>query len=89
MKAYHFSQDFSRNGIPMWWDESDEVAFETEKRISKSAAALKRAEDAETGKDKTPPPGRYYIPIPKKIGGGKMPSFAEWKSEQARKKGQK
>ncbi len=66
------------------------MAFDVERRISKSAAALKREEDKESGgKDKTAPPGRYYVPIPRKIGGGSMPTFEQWQEEQQRKKGRK
>lgn len=87
LKAYYFAQDFIRDGVPVWWDESDEVSFEVEKRISRSRAATQRSEKSETGKDKTPPDGRYYVPVPKAKGGKPMPSFADWLAEQERKKG--
>jgi len=86
LKAYHFAQDFIRDGIPVWWDENDDVFFEAEGRISKSKAAVQRKEKAETGKDKTPPDGRYYIPIPKTRGGAPMPSFSDWLAQLDRKK---
>lgn len=89
MKAYFFQLDFVRDGIPVWWDESDDVFFETEKKISRSRAAVKRAEDSESGKDKSPPPGRYYIPVPKTRGGAPLPTFEDWINEQERKKGKK
>lgn len=89
LKAYHFANDFIRDGIPVWWDESDDVFFEVEKRISRSKAATARAEKAESGKDKTPPDGRYYVPVPKTRGGASLPTFQEWQEEQARKKGRK
>ena len=86
LKAYHFSEDFIREGVPVWWDESDDVFFEVEKRISRSRAATQRAEKQETGKDKEAPPGRYYIPIPKTRGGAPFPTFEAWQKEQERKK---
>lgn len=89
LKAFHFAEDFIRDGVPIWWDESDDVFFEVEKRISRSRAATQRAEKTENGKDKESPPGRYFIPIPKTRGGGAMPTFKDWIEEQARKKGRK
>lgn len=89
MKAAYFAQDFIREGIPVWWDESDDVNFEVEKRISRSRAATQRAEESENGKDKKSPPGRYYIPIPKARGGQSLPTFADWVEETARKRGKK
>jgi len=90
LKAYYLSEDYTRNGIPVWYDESDSVFFEVERRISKSTAATQRAEKAENeGKDKSSPPGRYYIPVPKTKGGEPFPTFAQWQEEQMRKKGQK
>ena len=73
----------------MWWDESDDVVFEVERRISRSTAATRRAEKAESGKDKTPPDGRYYVPVPKTRGGAPFPTFHDWIKELERKKGQK
>jgi hypothetical protein len=89
LKAFHFAEDFIRDGVPLWWDESDSVFFEVERRISKSKAALQRAEEQENGKDKKSPPGRYYIPVPKTRDGSEMPSFQDWAEEQERKKGRK
>jgi hypothetical protein len=89
IKAYHFAEAFVREGVPMWWDESDDVAFDVERRISRSRAASDRAEKAESGKDKTPPPGRYYVPVPRSVGGKPMPTFADWIEQQERKKGKK
>lgn len=89
LKAYHFAQDFVRDGVPVWWDESDDVFFEVEKRISRSRAAVERVQKAESGKDKTPPLGRYYSPVPKTRGGAPFPTFEDWTKEQQRKKGRK
>lgn len=89
LKAYHFAEDFIREGVPIWWDESDEVSFEVEKRISRSRAAVQRAEKSENGKDKSAPDGRYYIPVPKTRGGASFPTFQDWVAEQERKRGLK
>jgi len=87
LKAYHFAQDFIRDGIPVWWDESDDVFFEAEGRISRSKAAIQKKEKSESGKDKTPPDGRYYQAIPKTRNGKPLPTFADWLDQVARKKG--
>ena len=89
LKAYYFAQDFIREGIPVWWDESDDVMFEVDKRVSRSRAAITRAEKQETGKGKEAPHGRYYVPKPKTRGGVPMPTFEDWIKEQERKKGRK
>lgn len=90
LKAYHFCEDYIRDGVPIWWDESDEVFFEAEPRISKSNAATRRAEEVENQGDRKSPPGRYFIPIPKTRGGRAMPTFSDWLKEQEKKsKGRK
>lgn len=87
--AYHFAEAFVHEGVPMWWDESPDVAWTVEKRVSRSRAAISRAEKSETGKDKEPPPGRYYLPEPHGIGGKSLPSFDEWQKQQESLKGRK
>lgn len=89
LKAYYFAKDFIREGVPIWWDESDDVSFEVEKRISRSRAAVQRAEKSENGEKKSAPDGRYYIPVPKTRGGVPLPTFQDWIKEQERKKGLK
>lgn len=86
LKALAFADDFIRDGVPVWWDESDDVFFEVEKRISRSRAAVQRSEEQESGKDKTPPKGRYYVPVPKTRGGAPLPTFAQWAEQQDKKK---
>ena len=86
LKAYHFAQDFIRGGIPVWWDESDEVFFEVERRTSRSQAAIDRAERADSSGDKTPAPGQYYVPVPKTRGGQPLPSFSDWMEQENRKR---
>lgn len=89
LKAYHFSKDFIREGVPVWWDESDEVFFDVEKKVSRSRAATQRAEEAENAKDKKAPPGRYYVPVPKTRGGAPLPTFMEWVEGVTAKRGVK
>lgn len=85
LKAYYFAQDFYRDGIPVFWDESDDVMFEVEKRISRSRAAVQRAEDSENKGERKAPPGRYYIPTPKTRGGAPFPTFKDWLNDEQRK----
>lgn len=87
LKAYHFAESFVREGVPVWWDESDDVMFDVEKKISRSRAAVTRAEKSESGNDKEVPPGRYYIPVPRTMGGKPMPTFDDWVKDQGRKSG--
>lgn len=89
LKAYYFTKDFFRDGVPVWWDESDDVLFEAERRTSRSRAATQKAEEMENKGDKKAPPGRYYIPVPKTRGGAPLPTFKDWLDQEERKKGQK
>lgn len=90
LKAYFFTQDFFREGVPIWWDESDEVMFDAVPRISRSRAAVQRAEQNENAGDKSSPPGRYFVPEPKpRMGGQPLPTFADWLKERERKSGSK
>jgi hypothetical protein len=79
-------QDWYRDGIPIWWDESERVAFETKARVSKSRAAIERAQE-KANKNKTTVHGRYFVAEPKVIGGGELPTRQEWLEEQAKKDG--
>lgn len=79
-------QDWYRDGIPVWWDESDRVAFDAKARFSKSRAAIERAQEADS-KKKSKQFGKYYITEPRVIDGGDMPTRDEWLEEQASKRG--
>jgi hypothetical protein len=79
-------QDWYRDGIPVWWDESERVSFDAVARVSKSRAAIERAQD-KANKAKTQVHGRYFIAEPKVVGGGEFPTRDEWLEEQAKKKG--
>ena len=79
-------QDWYRDGIPIWWDESERVFFDAEARVSKSRAAIERAQE-KAGKSKTTVHGRYFIAKPVVQGGGDFPTREEWLEEQSRKSG--
>jgi hypothetical protein len=76
-------QDWYRDGIPVWWDESQRVDFDAEPRISKSRAAIERAQErASSAKNSKSIPGRYYVAKPVLIDGDEMPTREEWLEEQ-------
>jgi hypothetical protein len=85
LKAHYVIQDWYRDGIPVWWDESERVAFDAKPRISKSRAAVERAQEAATKGNKKAVHGRYFITEPKVIDGGEFPTRDEWLEEQSRK----
>jgi hypothetical protein len=76
-------QDWYRDGIPVWWDESERVTFDAKARISKSRAAIDRAQEANSKKKKSTP-GVYFVAEPRVMDGGEMPTRAEWLEEQSR-----
>jgi hypothetical protein len=80
-------QDWYRDGIPVWWDESDRVTFDAKARVSKSRAAIERAQESSSGKNKKSTPGRYFVAEPRVMDGGEMPTREEWIEEQERKSG--
>jgi hypothetical protein len=85
-KAHYILEDWYRDGIPLWWDESDRVTFDAKARVSKSRAAIERAQEAD-GKKKSKSYGRYFIAEPRVMDGGDMPTRDEWLEEQEQKKG--
>lgn len=87
VKAHFMLEDWYRDGIPIWWDESDRVTFDAKPRISKSRAAVERAQESASGKNKKPVHGRYFVAEPRLIEGDEMPTRAEWIEEQERKSG--
>ena len=86
IKAHYILEDWYRDGVPIWWDESDRVTFDAKSRISKSRAAIERAQEAD-GKKKTKAHGRYFIAEPRVMDGGEMPTRDEWLKEQEEKRG--
>lgn len=55
--------------------------------MSKSRAAIERAQESSTANGKKAIPGRYFVAEPKVIDGGEMPTLHEWVEEQERKSG--
>lgn len=86
IKAHYILQDWYRDGVPLWWDESDRVTFDAKARISKSRAAIERAQEAD-GKKKSKSYGKYYVVEPRVMDGGDMPTRKEWLDEQEAKSG--
>lgn len=84
LKAHYILEDWYRDGIPIWWDESDRVTFDAKGRISKSRAAIERASEAESKKKKSVP-GRYFVAEPRVMDGGELPTRQEWLEEQEKK----
>ncbi len=85
LKAHFILQDWYRDGIPIWVDESDRVTFDVAARVSKSRAAIERAQESASKKKNVP--GRYFIAEPRVMDGGDMPTRDEWMDEQDRKRG--
>jgi hypothetical protein len=86
IKAHYILEDWYRDGVPLWWDESERVTFDAKARVSKSRAAIERAQEAD-GKKKNKTHGRYFIAEPRVMDGGEMPTRDEWLDEQNQKKG--
>ena len=84
LKAHFILQDWYRDGIPVWWDESERVTFNAKARTSKSRAAIERAQES-AGKKKTKSYGQYFIAEPVITDGGDMPTRSDWLKEQDRK----
>lgn len=55
--------------------------------MSKSKAAIDRAEEASNSGNKKPVPGRYFIAEPRVIDGGELPTRDEWILEMQAKRG--
>lgn len=84
--AYHVYSDMMRGSVPIYWDESDRVAFEVKAGKSKSRAAIERREEQDQ-KTKKDTKGVYYYAVPRTIDGGALPTLAEWQEERAGKMG--
>lgn len=85
IKAHYILQDWYRDGIPVWWDESDRVTFDAKPRVSKSRAAVERAQEKDS-KKKSKSHGVYYVTEPRLMEGEEMPTREEWLEEQEKKK---
>ena len=87
LKAHFLLQDWYRDGIPLWWDESERVTFNAKARISKSRAAIERAQESANKGNKKSVPGRYFVAEPVVTDGGELPTRTEWMEEQSKKSG--
>lgn len=75
----------SGTGVPLYIDRSDRVRFEVGSYVSRSKAALDRAEDkAREGKTKNY--GKVFYPIPITLDGGPLPTMEEFLQEQEAKR---
>lgn len=72
-------------GVPLYIDRSDRVRFETGHYISRSKAALDRAEE-QASKGNSKNYGKVFYPIPVTLDGGPLPTLEEFLEEQALKK---
>lgn len=84
--ALYIYDEMMRGSIPVYWDESDRVAFDVKKGISKSRAAIERKQELEE-KKKTKTYGEYFYVVPRVIDGGNLPTREEWAAERAAKQG--
>lgn len=62
------------------------MTFDAKARISKSRAAIERAQEAD-GKKKSKSHGKYYIAEPRVMDDGEFPTRKEWSEEQRAKRG--
>jgi hypothetical protein len=76
-----------RGSVPIYWDESDRVAFDVGTGKSKSRAALDRKERSWEKKKPAEKDGVYFYPIPRAIDGGMLPTREEWIAEKQAKQG--
>lgn len=86
VKALRIYKSMRNNeGVPIYWDRSDRVVFDTSSYVSKSAAAVQRAEEkASEGKSKNY--GKVIYAVPRTRDGGPLPTLDEFLEEQATKR---
>lgn len=81
-KALQLRNDLLQGGVPMYWDRSDRVRFEVDSYISKSKAAVERAEEKESKKTKGQKAyGKVFYPKPVTVDGGPLPTLEEFQEE--------
>lgn len=80
-KALVIQKGMLQGGVPIYWDRSSRVRFDVKSYISKSKAAVDRAEEAES-KKKTKVHGKVFYPVPVVIDGGALPTLEEFQEEQ-------
>jgi hypothetical protein len=84
--AIHIYDDLMRGNIPVYWDESDRVAFDVKVGMSKSRRAIDTREERDT-KNKVDMKGKYYYAVPRVTDGGALPTLDEWLAERKAKEG--
>lgn len=86
IKAFVIYEDYkSGTGVPMYWDRSDRVRFEVGSYVSRSKAALDRAEE-KARKAKATSYGKIFYPIPVAVDGGTLPTLQDFLDEQELKR---
>lgn len=86
VSGYHIADGMMRGNVPIYWDESDRVAFDVKVGVSKSRAAIERKqEQVQKSKDKAF--GKYYYTVPRSIDGDPLPTLEEWAEEKRAKTG--
>lgn len=85
--AYEQQEQIMRGSVPIYWDESDRVAFDVKTGISKSRRAIQQREERDSKAKGGSLPGIYYYPVARTIDGGPMPTMEEWLAERNAKQG--
>lgn len=81
-KAYEIYEDMLQGNVPMYIDRSSRVSFITKSFVSKSKAALDRAEER-ASKATAKQYGRVFYAVPVTNDGGPLPTLQEYLKEQA------
>lgn len=84
--AYYTHDQLLRGSVPVYWDESDRVAFDVKTGISKSRRAISQREERDSKKGQAQH-GVYYYAVPRAIDGGPLPTMEEWLAEREAKQG--
>lgn len=88
--AHHIRETMLVGSVPIYWDQSDRVAFDVKKGKSKSRAKIQAAERAAQKKAKNNESeldGLYFYTVPRTIDGGPLPTYEEWAEEKRRLEG--
>jgi len=89
--AYHIRESLIvEGGIPIYWDQSDRVAFDVKKGKSKSRARVQAAERQAQKAAKNNPAaldGLYFYAVPRTIDGKPLPTYEEWAEEKRKLEG--
>lgn len=83
IKAIYLQEAYELEGYPIWYEESDAIAFEVRHRDVRSQAVVERAQKAESKKD-NPTPGRRFYAVPKLVPGKKWPTRKAWLASKSR-----